>query len=157
LPPTTISSRTTSSPRFGAASEVVLREQVAKAFFSKGLALGQLDRREDAIAVYGDLVARFGSAGEWALREKVARALFFKGLSLCILGRSEEEIAVYDDVIARFGADDNPALKAIVENARGALCRRRLTAPAPNPNRDNPSSFRADNWAETGGRSGEDR
>ena len=82
----------------------------------KGLALGQLDRREDAIAVYGDLVARFGSAGELALR--VARALFFKGLSLCILGRSEEEIAVYDDVIARFGADDNPALKAIVENAK---------------------------------------
>jgi uncharacterized protein (DUF4415 family) len=32
-----------------------------------------------------------------------------------------------------------------------------VTAPGRNPNRDNPSSFRADNWAETGGRSGADR
>ncbi len=32
-----------------------------------------------------------------------------------------------------------------------------LKAPAPNPNKDNPSSFRADNLAETDGRFDADR
>ena len=65
--------------RFGAATELPLREQVAKALFNKGVTLGALGRSEDAIAVYDDLLARFGAATELPLRELVAKALFNKG------------------------------------------------------------------------------
>ena len=65
--------------------------------------LGQLGRREEAIAVYDDVVGRFGTATELPLLEEVARALVNKGVTLGQLGCNEEEIAVYDDVVGRFG------------------------------------------------------
>jgi hypothetical protein len=61
--------------RFGEAAEPGLREQVAKALVSKGFALGELGRSEEAAGVYGEVVARFGEAAEPALREQVAKAL----------------------------------------------------------------------------------
>ncbi len=50
--------------RFGAATELPLREPVAKALINKGFRLGQLDKSTEAIAVYDDLLARFGAATE---------------------------------------------------------------------------------------------
>ena len=89
--------------RFGTATELPLREQVAKALVDKGVTLGTLGRSEEAIAVYDDLLARFGTATELPLRERVAKALFSKGVTLDELGRSEDAIAVFDDLLARFG------------------------------------------------------
>ena len=48
--------------RFGAATELPLRELVAKALVNKGVTLGALGRSEDAIAAYEDVLARFGAA-----------------------------------------------------------------------------------------------
>ena len=42
---------------------------------NKGVRFGQLNRGEDAIAVYDEVVKRFGEATEPALREQVAKAL----------------------------------------------------------------------------------
>jgi hypothetical protein len=64
--------------RFGTATELPLREQVARALFNKGVRLGTLDRSAEAIAVYDDLLARFGAATELPLREQVARAKSFR-------------------------------------------------------------------------------
>jgi tetratricopeptide (TPR) repeat protein len=89
--------------RFGSATELPLREQVAIALVNKGIALGALDRSTEAIAAYDDVLARFGNATELPLREQVARALVNKGIALGALDRSTEAIAVYDDVLARFG------------------------------------------------------
>jgi hypothetical protein len=89
--------------------------------------LGTLDRSEEAIGVYDDVVARFGAATELALREQVAKALFNKGVRLGTLDRSEEAIGVYDDVVARFGAAEEPELKHLVE--RAARLRDRLRPP----------------------------
>ncbi|MGH7801305.1 MAG: SIR2 family protein [Thermodesulfobacteriota bacterium] len=58
--------------------EPALREQVARALFNKGITLGVLNRSEEGIAVYDEVVKRFGEATEPALREQVARALFNK-------------------------------------------------------------------------------
>ena len=60
--------------RYGA-REAALHEQVATALFYKGSALGELDRREEAIEVYDEVVERYDVAGEPALRELVAMAL----------------------------------------------------------------------------------
>jgi uncharacterized protein (DUF4415 family) len=51
----------------------------------------------------------------------------------------------------------NAVLRALFSRRRKGEPEAEITAPRRNPNRDNPSSFRADNWAETGGRSGADR
>jgi TolA-binding protein len=58
----------------GRSSEPALREQVAGALYNKGVTLGQLDRSEEAIAVYDQVVTRFGADPEPALREQVAMA-----------------------------------------------------------------------------------
>ncbi|MDO8333234.1 MAG: tetratricopeptide repeat protein, partial [Nitrosomonas sp.] len=77
--------------------------QLAKALFNKAITLGQLERSEEAIAVYDEVVKRFGESTELSLREQVAKALLNKGARLSQLERSEEEIAVYDEVVKRFG------------------------------------------------------
>jgi len=59
-----------------------LMEHVAKALVNKGVALGQLGRNEDAVAVYDDVATRFGAAPELSLREQVARALANKQRAL---------------------------------------------------------------------------
>jgi hypothetical protein len=90
--------------RFGAATEVPVRQQVATALVYKASKLRMLGRSEEEIAVYDDLLARFGAATEVLLREQVATALVNKAFRLGMLGRSnEEQIAVYDDFLARFG------------------------------------------------------
>jgi TolA-binding protein len=44
------------------------------ALVNKGGRLGELDRAEEAVAVYDEVVARYGDATEPALREQVAIA-----------------------------------------------------------------------------------
>jgi tetratricopeptide (TPR) repeat protein len=84
---------------------------------ARGLLLGELDRSEDEIAVYDELIARFGESDETALREEVAITLVYKGHSLRELGRSEDEISIYDELIARFGESDETALQVQVAKA----------------------------------------
>jgi tetratricopeptide (TPR) repeat protein len=102
-------------------------EVAAIAGYNLGVVLGDLERSEDAVAVYDDVVARFGDATEPALRERVAGALFNKGVRLGALQRSEDAVAVYDDVVARFGDATEPALR---ERVVGALVNKGLTLGA---------------------------
>ncbi len=92
-------------------------EVAAPAGYNLGVLFGELNRSEDAIAVYDDVVARFGDASEPALREHVAGALVNKGVELGVLQRFEEQIAVCDDVVARFGEAGEPALREQVARA----------------------------------------
>jgi hypothetical protein len=64
--------------RFGTATEVPIREQIARALVNKGTTLGALGRSEAAIAAYDDLLARFGTATEAPIRDQVAIALRYK-------------------------------------------------------------------------------
>ena len=91
---------------------------IARALTYKGFVLGQLNRTEEAIAVYNEAVQRYGTATEPALRERVARALVNKGFVLGQLKRSEEAIAVCDEVVQRYGTAIEPALR---ERVAGAL------------------------------------
>ena len=107
--------------RFGSATELPLREQVAKGLVNKGFRLGALGRIEDAIAVYDDLLARFGSATELPLREQVAHGLFNKGVRLGALGRIEDQIDALEDLLARFGFTEEPATAQVVALAMDSL------------------------------------
>ena len=70
--------------RFGDDPAPALREQVAKALFSKGYRLETV-RPLDAIATYDEVVRRFGDDPAPALCELVANALFNKGVILLSL------------------------------------------------------------------------
>ena len=61
--------------RFGSATELPLREQVARGLFNKGFRLGALGRSEDQVAALEDLLARFGFAEEPAMTDLVGHAL----------------------------------------------------------------------------------
>jgi tetratricopeptide (TPR) repeat protein len=76
-----------------------------------------MNRSEDAIAVYDEVVERFGDAPEAALREQVAQALFNKGNRLGQMNRSEDAIAAYDEVVKRFGDAPEAALREPVAKA----------------------------------------
>ncbi len=86
-------------------------DDFAFACFTEAYALVQLNRTEEAVAVYDDVIKRFGDSKESALQDQVAKALVSKGFALGRLGRSEEEIAVYNNVIKRFGDSKELALQ----------------------------------------------
>ena len=81
------------------------RAAVARAMYSKGIALAAADRPEEAIRAYDDLIASFDDSAESDVRADVARALFNKGRMLDDLGRHDEEFASYDELAERFGGD----------------------------------------------------
>ncbi|MBI2303537.1 MAG: tetratricopeptide repeat protein [Chloroflexi bacterium] len=96
---------------------LAIRPSFPEALVNKGVALGQLGRSQEEVAVYDEVVRRFGEDSAPALREPVAKALFNKGVALGQLGRSEEAVAVYDEVVRRFGEDSAPALREPVAKA----------------------------------------
>ena len=61
--------------RFGDDPAPALCEQVAEALVSKGDTLGALDRNEQAVEVYREVVARFGDDPAPESRAQVAIAL----------------------------------------------------------------------------------
>jgi tetratricopeptide (TPR) repeat protein len=90
------------------------RRLVAQALFNKGLTLGQLSRREEAITAYDAILERFGKANDAVLHKVVARAYVNKGNALGQLGRREEQISTYDKISERFGDTTEPELRAQV-------------------------------------------
>lgn len=103
--------------QFGPATELALREQVAKAMLNKGYPLGQLNRSEEAIATYDALITQFGTAEDLVLRDSVAKAMYNKGNGLSKLNRSEAAIATYDALITQFDPATELALREQVANA----------------------------------------
>ena len=104
--------------RFGANNSSEGVEQ-AQALVYKGITLGQLNRSEEALGIYDEVVRRFGASDSSEIIKLVAQALVNKGVRLSQLNRLEEELEVYDEVVRRFGASDSSeiiklAVKALV-------------------------------------------
>ena len=59
----------------------------ASALLSKGVALAKLDRMEESLDVFDEVVRRFEKSEKTALLELVARAFFNKGFVLGRLNR----------------------------------------------------------------------
>lgn len=78
-------------------------EQEAKAYglFYEALALGELDRNEEAETAYSELLSRFLDSGIQPVKDLVAAAIYNRGVILGRLGRLKEENDAYDDLIGR--------------------------------------------------------
>ena len=85
------------------------------------MTLGGLDRPEEALSTYDEVVSRFGENEAPALLERVAKALFNKGVTLGGLDRPEEELSAYDEVVIRFGESEAPVL--LEQVAKALFCR----------------------------------
>ncbi len=79
---------------------------IAAALVERGGILYGLNRLEEALAVYDDVMHRFGESDESALVDLIATALVNKGLSLVRLNRPKEALATFDEVERRFGTND---------------------------------------------------
>jgi len=91
--------------------------RVNSALFNKGVVLAQLDRADEAIAVYDDLVARTGGSRQLGLRENAVRALFNKGASLAGMHRWEEAIGVYDELVGTYSGEPGAVMSEAVGKA----------------------------------------
>lgn len=90
---------------------------VARALIGKGVALGKLQRLEDALQVFIDVELRFGECQESGILEQVAMALINKGGVLFELQRFEDALQVYEDLERKFGKRQEPGILEPVASA----------------------------------------
>ncbi len=91
--------------------------QIAQSFCNAAIALGQINRIEEAINVYGQVVTSYGNAPEEALRELVAISLINTATMLHKLGRDTEMEAVFSQVITNYGDAPEATLRPLVAHA----------------------------------------
>ncbi|XXY93484.1 tetratricopeptide repeat protein [Sorangium sp. So ce296] len=103
--------------RFGNLSDAEAQNAVAISIVGKGLALGELGRREEELFAYEQAIHRFGDAAEPEQREQVAIALINKGYLLGKLNRFEEELIAYDELLRRFGDAQELSLQERIAHA----------------------------------------
>jgi tetratricopeptide (TPR) repeat protein len=89
----------------------------AETLVNIGIILGELNRNEEAVQIYNEVLRRFGYATDPALRQQVAKALVNKGVNLGQLKLTEKEIQAYDEVLRRFGESTESALREHVARA----------------------------------------
>lgn len=90
---------------------------VARALFNRGIAQGQLNQNEAAIATYENVLHRFDDAPEAALREQMAKAMINKSYRQGLLNQGEAEIATLDELLHRFSDATELALREQVARA----------------------------------------
>ena len=98
--------------------EGLSRAEAARALTAEGCALEELDRSEEALAVFHRVIAEFGRAKEPEVREQVAFALLRTGLILCFVHRGAEAIAALRVLLKSFSADEGEAIADHLEVAR---------------------------------------
>jgi tetratricopeptide (TPR) repeat protein len=100
------------------------RLRVAGALLGKGEALVGVDRYDEAVACYGQVVERFGESDEPEIGKPVRIALARKGSVLLRLDRVDEAHAAFDESRARAARAPNPELasaraEALIAKALG--------------------------------------
>lgn len=94
-----------------------VKSEVAAALVNKGITFSALNRTEEAIASYDEVIKRYPGATDLALRKQLAKALFNKGCELGILKQYEEAIATCDQLVRQFGEDQDLSQKERVAKA----------------------------------------
>src|SRR4051794_5185246 len=99
----------------------------ANALYGKAYCLEKIERDQDAIPVYEEILEQYGDSEDDVLRRQTARALHHYGLGLSRLGRTDEAVAAWDEVVARYSGDEDPEFARRVAGAlerKGAAMRR---------------------------------
>jgi tetratricopeptide (TPR) repeat protein len=97
-------------------------EAEVAALLKEGLLLNLSGRAEDAMRVWGDLVARYGETANDHVQFHVLLALLFRGTALGTQGRPEKANEAIDELLTRSNASRDPthvALAALVLADKG--------------------------------------
>ncbi|MFK2823747.1 tetratricopeptide repeat protein [Arcobacter sp. YIC-80] len=96
--------------------EALSDNSLSKVLWFKAITLDRLEKSEEAIEVYNEVVKRFEDSKDNNILEQVAKALYNKGVTLGQLDRSEEALEVYDEVVKRFeDSKDNSILEKVAK------------------------------------------
>jgi tetratricopeptide (TPR) repeat protein len=98
--------------RIATAPEPPLAGMLADAYLRMGITLGDLDRRDEAIACFDRLVALYGDAPEARNRNAVVSALIRKGSLLSDLDLPDEATRAYADALSLYDRAPVPNLEA---------------------------------------------
>ena len=89
-------------------------EMDARKLIEKGERFRRLERSEEALAAYNEVVCRYGASEIPTLREAVTVALHCRGELFWELRRPEEALGTCDEVVRRYRASKAPALRGAV-------------------------------------------
>ncbi len=98
--------------------EALSDNSLLKILWSKAITLGRLEKNQESIEVYDEMVKRFEDSKDNSILKNVSSALYNKALTLGQINRSEEEIEVYDEMVKRF---KNSKENSILEKVASAL------------------------------------
>ncbi len=82
------------------------------------MALAELNRLDEAIAILDQVVGRWGNSADPHLRERISKALLNKASALIQLSHREQALATYEEILMRFGSASDPELRRQAEIAR---------------------------------------
>lgn len=94
------------------------RAEAAQALSAKGTALEELDRCDEALSVFRELIAEFGKDDEMEIREHVAYSLLRTGMMLSFLHRRTEAKAALGALLKHFAAGESAQIDEQLEVAR---------------------------------------
>lgn len=105
------------SARPDAKSAAATTVKIARALALKGISLGTLNRSDEEMATYDEVVKRFGDSDELEVKQEVADALFTKAASLEKKQRLDEAIAAYDQLVHMYEAAPEKEMQVRVARA----------------------------------------
>jgi len=115
---------------FGRAADSADPVLAAKALLSRGVILGRLDRPQEELDTYKQLIDTYRADPTPELRQQVAQALLGRGVTLATqLDRPQEALDVWQQLIDTYRADPTPELRQQVAQARRDLLANRATGP----------------------------
>ena len=85
---------------------------------NKAISLTRLDRLEDALKVYDEVIDRYGEAEEPILRKHAAAAMANKVDLFRTMDRAVDASATYNELISRYGDDPEGEVREVVDIAR---------------------------------------
>lgn len=102
------------------ASETPNTESINKvtALLFRAIVLGEMNRTNEAINIYEQIIEEHGADSTPAVRKQVAKAQLNKGFCLSQLGRREDAIATYDQLATNYAADSDPGVREQVAKAQ---------------------------------------
>lgn len=82
--------------------------------FEAAVGVANDGRLDQAVEMFGDIIARFGNSQDAAVKEVVAESLLNRAYVLGALGRTSESEHDYEELVEAFGGDALPDIQTLV-------------------------------------------
>ncbi len=92
-------------------------EVKAQTLFNIAITLKLLNRDEEEMTIYNDLITSFKQTNNPIIKEQVAKALFNLGVRLGQLNKVEQEIETYDQLFQEYSNEENSVYRELIIKA----------------------------------------